>query len=123
MNETADSTRISSREARKWATICHLMALVGLVGNGIGYLVGPLVVWLIKKEDDPFIDEQGKEAVNFQITMFLAALASGLLVLVIIGIVLLLIVAILMTVFPIIAAIKASEGEHYRYPMSIRFIK
>ena len=54
----------------KWAMVCHLAALVGLLGNGIGFLLGPLVVWLFKNEDDPFIDEQGKEAVNFQITMF-----------------------------------------------------
>jgi len=50
--------------------VCHLAALVGLLGNGIGFLLGPLVVWLFKKEDDPFIDEQGKEAVSFQIIMF-----------------------------------------------------
>jgi len=123
MTETTDLKALSPREARKWAMICHLMALVGLLGNGIGFLVGPLIVWLIKKEDDPFIDEQGKEAVNFQITMFIAAFVSGLLILVAIGIVLLIVVGILMTVFPIVAAIRANEGEHYRYPLSIRFIE
>ena len=112
-----------SKEVRKWAMLCHLSALVGLIGNGIGFLVAPLAVWLIKKEDDPFIDEQGKEAVNFQITMFIAAFVSALLIVVIIGIVMLIGVAILMTVLPIIAAIKANDGEHYRYPLSLRIIK
>jgi uncharacterized Tic20 family protein len=80
------------REVRKWATICHIIALVGLLGNGIGFLVGPLVVWLLKREDHPFIDQQGKEAVNFQITAFMALFASALLTLLVVGFGLLLIV-------------------------------
>jgi len=123
MTETANSTAKLPEKARKWAMICHLAALAGLLGNGIGYLIGPLVVWLAKKEDDPFIDEQGREAVNFQITMFIAAFVCAPLILVVIGIILLIGIGILMTVFPIIAAIRANEGEHYRYPLSIRFIK
>lgn len=123
MPETTTSKSLSPREVNKWAMICHLIALVGLLGNGIGFLVGPLVVWLVKKEEDPFIDEQGKEAVNFQITMLIAAFISGLLTLIFIGFLLLIGVGLLMIIFPIIAAIKANEGEHYRYPMSIRFIK
>jgi len=123
MTEATGSNSPTSREANKWAMMCHLIALVGLLGNGIGFLVGPLVVWLVKKEEDPFIDEQGKEAVNFQITMLIAALISGLLTLVVIGILFLIVVGLLMIIFPIIAATKASEGVHYRYPMSIRFIK
>ena len=112
-----------AQEARKWAMICHLIALVGLLGNGIGFLIGPLVVWLLKRNDDPFIDEQGKEAVNYQITMLIAALISGLLTVIVIGFALLVVVVILMIVFPVIAALKASDGEHYRYPLSSRFIK
>jgi uncharacterized Tic20 family protein len=122
MTEAAN-TNVLPREACKWAMICHIVALVGLLGNGIGFLLGPLLAWLIKKDDHPFIDEQGKEAVNFQITMFIAAFLSALLVLVLIGILFLIVVGILMIVFPIIAAIRANEGEHYRYPLSIRFIK
>jgi uncharacterized protein len=123
MNEEADNLTPISRDARQWAMICHLAALSGLLGNGIGFLVGPLAIWLIKRGDDPFIDDQGKEAVNFQITMFIAAFVSALLILLIIGIGLLIMVGVSMVVFPIIAAIKASEGKHYRYPISIRFIK
>ena len=112
-----------SREARKWAMLCHLVALVGLLGNGVGFLLGPLVVWLLKREDDPFVDEQGKEAVNFQITMFIAALICAPFVLVLIGILFLIVIGLMMTIFPIIGAIKANEGESYRYPLSFRFIK
>jgi uncharacterized Tic20 family protein len=122
MTENASSTDIS-KDARNWAMACHLSALVGLLGNGIGFLLGPLVVWLVKKNDDPFIDEQGKEAVNFQITMLLAALVSAILILVIIGIFLLIVVAIVATVLPIIGAIKASEGEHFKYPFALRLVK
>lgn len=120
---TATATAGPSRDARKWAMICHVIALVGLLGNGIGFLLGPLILWMIKKEDDPFVDEQGKEAVNFQITMFLAMMLSAVLALVLIGFVLLVIGFLMMIIFPIIAAMKANEGEHYRYPISIRFIK
>lgn len=76
-----------------------------------------------RKDEHPFIDEQGKEAVNFQITMLLAAVVSGLLIFVIVGIPLLVAVGLLMTVLPIVAAVKANGGEHYRYPLSIRLIK
>ena len=121
--ESIGSTTLASEEARKWAMICHLVALVGLLGNGIGFVVGPLVVWLLKKDEDPFIDEQGKEAVNFQITMMIAALISVALMLILIGFLLITIVGAMMIIFPIIGASKANAGEHYRYPLTIRFIK
>ena len=121
--QESHETEVITREARQWAMTCHLIALVGLLGNGIGFVLGPLIVWLLKKEDHPYIDEQGKESLNFQITMFIALLISGVLALVFIGFVLLFIAGIVMTVFPIIGAIRANEGVHYRYPISIRFVK
>ena len=95
---------------------------MGLLGNGIGFLIGPLVVWLIKRDDDPLIEEQGKEAVNFQLTMFLAIFLSALLTFVLIGIPFLITFGLMMVIFPIIAAVKTSNGERYRYPISIRFL-
>ena len=112
-----------SEEARKWGMIVHLSALVGLLGNGIGFLLGPLAVWLMKREDDPFIDANGKEAVNFQITIMLAAIVSAFLILILVGFLLLAIIGVMAVVFPIVAGLKAKEGEVYRYPMTIRFIK
>ena len=123
MGDASASMSGPSEEARKWGMIVHLSALVGLLGNGIGFLLGPLAVWLMKREEDPFIDANGKEAVNFQITMMLAAIVSAFLILILIGFVLLAIIGIMAVVLPILAGIKAKEGEVYRYPLTIRFIK
>ena len=111
-----------SQDAKKWATICHISALLGLFG-GVGFIVGPLVVWLIKRNDDPFIDEQGTEAVNFQITMVIAFLICIPLLFILIGLPLMLLVGAVDIIFAIIAAMKANDGVHYRYPLSIRMIK
>lgn len=111
------------KEARNWAMACHMMALTGLLGNGIGLLVGPLVVWLVKREDHPFVNEQGKEAVNFQLTMFIAFFAAAILVFAVIGLFLLPILGILDVVLVIVGGIKASNGEHFRYPLAIKFLK
>lgn len=110
-------------EARNWAMGCHLIALVGLLGNGLGFLVGPLIVWLVKREDHPFIDEQGKESVNFQITMMGALIVCIPLIFVAVGIVLVPLIGVFDVVMTIIGGIKASNGEHWRYPLTIRFIK
>ena len=109
-------------DARKWASLCHIVALSGLIGNGVGFVLGPLVVWLIKKDEYSFVEEQGKEAINFQITMIIAAIISGILTIVVVGFFLLVAVGIVMIAFPIIAAVKASNGEHYKYPFTVRFI-
>ena len=79
-------------------------ALVGLLGNGIGFLVGPLIVWLIKREDHPFLDEQGKEALNFQLTMFAAFMVAVILIFVAFGILLLPLLGIYYVVLVIAAA-------------------
>lgn len=122
MNQEVTSESTIPREARQWGMIVHIIALTGLV-SGIGFLLGPLIVWLLKKEDHPFVDQQGKEAVNFQITMFIAAIISGFLTLILIGFVLLAVVGLLMVIFPIIGAIKANDGTTYKYPFTIRLIK
>jgi len=111
------------REERKWAMICHISALIGLLGNGVGFVVAPLIIWLLKREEYPFVDEQGKEIVNFQITMFIVMLICGILSLVVIGIPLMILTGLLMVILPVIGAIKANDGEHFRYPLTIRFIK
>ena len=116
-----------SPDARKWAMIAHLSALVGLLGNGIGFVIGPLLVWAIKKDSHPFVDEQGKEAINFQLTVIITGVAAIILGFTVIGLVvaipLILVTAILAVVFPIIGGIRANEGHHYRYPFSWRLIK
>lgn len=111
-----------SAEERKWAMLVHFSALSGLV-IPFGNLLGPLVVWLLKKDQSVFVDDQGKEALNFQLSMLIYSLISGLLVIVGIGIVLLGIIGILVLVLSVMAGIKANEGVYYRYPLTYRLIQ
>jgi len=109
------STEVS-KDARMWGMLCHLLGLFTC-------FIGPLIIWLIKKDEDPFIDNQGKEALNFQITVAIAGIVSAVLAAICIGFILGIAVSIADLVFSIIASIKANGGEKYRYPVSIRFIK
>ncbi|MFZ2149132.1 MAG: DUF4870 domain-containing protein [Sedimentisphaerales bacterium] len=111
------------KDARMWAMICHLAGLAGLVVPVVGCVVGPLVVWQIKKEEFTFVNEQGKEAVNFQISMLIYGIVAGLLCFVCVGVVLLPAVAVFDLIFLLIASVKTNNGLHYRYPLTIRFIK
>ncbi|MGF6397744.1 putative Tic20 family protein [Pseudomonas frederiksbergensis] len=88
-----------------------------------GTLIGPLILWQMKRESDPFIDAQGKEALNFQITVAIASAICFLLMVVIIGFFLFGLVAIGALVLTIIAGVKANEGFPYRYPFTWRLIK
>ena len=117
--ETAQQGEVSKeigKDARMWAMLCHLLAIF------TGF-IAPLIIWLVKKEDDPFIDNQGKEALNFQITVAIAMLVAWLLCFACIGFVLVPAVWIVDLVFCIIASVKANNGVAYRYPLTIRFIK
>ena len=109
-------------EDKTWGMIAHLAALSGFI-IPFGNIIGPLVVWLIKKDTMPFVDDQGKESLNFQITVTIAAIVCFALMLVLIGLLLLPLVALASLIMTIIAAIKANEGQNYRYPFAIRFIK
>ena len=98
------------------AMLCHILAIF------TGFL-GPLIIWLIKKDDSPFVDRHGKEALNFQLTILIAWVASGLLAFVCIGFILMPVIGIVDLVLCILAAVKSSRGEDYRYPINIRFVK
>ena len=110
-----------SAEERQWAMFAHLSALIGLV-IPLGNLIGPLVIWLMKKESMPFVDQQGKEALNFQITVLIAMMISAVLIIVVIGFVLMFLVGLAALVLTIMAGIKANEGVAYRYPLTLRLI-
>jgi len=112
----------TNKDAKTWGMLSHLSALAGLIIPG-GFFIGPLVVWLIKKNEMPFVDDQGKEALNFQLTALIALVIAGILCLVLIGFLLLPVIGIADLVFTIIAAIKANEGIRYRYPLNFRFLK
>jgi len=103
--------------------LCHLSALLGLVLISFGHILGPLVVWLLKKNDDSFIDEQGKESLNFQISMTIYVVIAAILCVILVGFVLLGVLVIANVILVVVASIKASNGESYRYPFTIRLIK
>lgn len=110
------------KDHRTWGMLCHLSALSGYI-IPFGMIIGPLVVWMMKKEEMPFVGEQGKEALNFQITVIGAIIVCILLFFLVIPLFLIPVIGICDLVFIIIGAIKANEGTHYRYPFAIRLIK
>ena len=113
---------LPDKDARNWGMICHLSALFGCV-IPFGNVLAPLIVWSIKKGDHPFIDDQGMEALNFQLTVALCLIASSVLIVVVIGLLLIPVIIIYTLIMIIVASIKANEGEYYRYPVTIRFFK
>lgn len=121
-NELTQASPAPDKDARTWGMICHLAALSGFV-LPFGHVLGPLVIWAIKRDDSPFIDEQGKEALNFQLTMTIAFFIALALVVVLIGFALIGVLCVYDFVMIVVAAIKANEGVPYRYPFTIRFIK
>jgi hypothetical protein len=113
---------MNEKDARTWAMLSHIGAFAGYI-IPFGHIIAPLIIWLIKKDESPFVDDQGKESLNFQISMSIYALIAALLTLVVIGVVLLIAVVIFDVIMVIIAAVRANSGERYRYPLCMRFIK
>jgi hypothetical protein len=117
-------------EERQWAMFAHLAALVAMWLGGLGFL-GPLVIWLIKKDTSRFIDDKGK-ALNFQLNMLLAGIVLGMLagplILFTLGLGFAIVVPLALAlvaygiVMPILAALKVNAGETYRYPFIIRIV-
>ena len=122
METTPPSTSVTSSNIRTWCVLCHASALLGLFFHFLGHIFGPLIVWLLKRGDGAEIDAHGKESLNFQLSMLIYDAVAVILCFVLIGIPILLLLWVLNTVLVIIASIKASDGELYRYPLTIRFI-
>lgn len=124
-------TESIDKDSRLWGTFCHLSGALGLIGVPFGGIAGPLVIWLIKREDYPFVEDQGKEALNFQISMMIYFMIGGFaamlmiftMILAPVGIPVFLALYIFEVVQIILASIKANEGQYYRYPLTIRFIQ
>jgi hypothetical protein len=112
-----------TNEAKNWAMLCHLAALLAAPLVGFGHIVGPLFVWLLKRNEHPFIDHHGRESLNFQISMSIYALVVLPLLCIVIGIPLLIALGVADVILVVVAAIKASSGQPYRYPLSIRLVK
>jgi len=119
----AGSHEPSSME-RNWAMGCHLAGLCGIViPVPFGGLVATMLIWLLKREEGPFIDDQGKEALNFQMTILIYVFGCIMLIFIGIGILLLFPLILYAFICIVIAAVKASEGVRFRYPGCIHFIK
>lgn len=111
----------SNPESRMWAMLAHLSALSGFV-IPFGNIIGPLVIWLVKRDEMSFVNDQAKEALNFNISMTIYMVVAGVLVFVLIGIPLLIVLGIAWLVLAILAAVKANEGTAYRYPLTLRLV-
>lgn len=110
------------RETRQWALFLHLSMLAGHVVPG-GGIVAPILIWQLKKDELPELDPHGKNAANWIISSIIYALICIPLIFVVVGIPMLIVLGALSVVFPIIAAVKANEGQVWRYPMTITFLK
>lgn len=131
--------QLSESEDRTWGMLCHLAAFAGLLLPSLGNIIGPLIVWLIKRDTSPFVDAHGKESLNFQISMTIylyvggavvfgfgillsLLLCLGSLMTIFLGL-MLSCLAIFAIVYQIIAAARANDGGFLRYPLTIRFFR
>lgn len=124
---------VPSAEEKQWALFAHLSAIGGAIVTGpffaVGCFLGPLIIWLVKKDTMPFVADQAKEALNFNITIALIGVALMILIAITLGIFIFValpvggIICIGWLVFTVVAAIKASEGVAYRYPIALRLVK
>ena len=117
-----DQENMPTQDEKQMGMFCHLVAFAGVI-IPLGSVLGPLIIWLMKKDQSEYIDYHGKEALNFQITMLIAAFVCILLMFVFIGIILMFGLFVFWLIVVIIGAIKANEGLRYQYPLTIRFIK
>ncbi len=112
-----------TKDERKWAMLCHLSALSAYIGIPFGSILGPLVVWLLRRDTSAFVDQHGREAINFHISMALYVIVASILCVILIGVPILFALIIFSFISIVIATVRASDGRSYRYPMTIQFMK
>lgn len=122
METIPPTVTVTTTHNRTWCVLCHAAALLGVFFHFPGHILGPLIVWLAKRGDGADIDAHGKESLNFQFTWLIYDLIAFVLCFVVIGIPILIVLWLANIVLVIIASIRASEGELYRYPLTIRFL-
>jgi uncharacterized Tic20 family protein len=113
---------MDAKQERTWAMLCHLGALAGYI-IPFGNIIAPLIIWMVKKDESDLVKDQGKESLNFQISLAIGYLICIPLFFILIGFFLMIALGIYALVMIIIASMKANEGQKYRYPICIRFIK
>ncbi len=127
--EQERGVNLTTNEERTYGMVIHLSALAAYVVPALGAVLGPLVAWLVWKDKSAYADDQGKEAINFQLSLFTisAALIVSSIVTLGLGFIvtgpILGALAVAQVVFIVLATIAASKGEKYRYPWSIKFVK
>ncbi len=107
---------------RNWAMLCHLSAFAGYFFP-FGGIIGPLICWLSKRDESSWVNINGKASLNFQLSILLYMILATPLCIIIIGIPIIVFLGVLEIVCIVIASIKASKGEWYKYPLSIPFIQ
>ena len=110
------------QDENMWAMFCHLSAFAGYIVP-FGSILGPLIIWSIKKQEYPQIDAHGKEALNFNISIAIYMIISAILIIIVVGIFMLIALWVFQTVMVIMASIKANNGEFFKYPLTIQIIK
>lgn len=115
-------TPVPTKNEQTMGMLCHLLALTGYA-IPFGNMIGPLIVWMMKREEMPFVESEGKSSLNFQISMTIYHLIAIALCFVVIGFLVLPIIMIVNVVLVVLASTKAAAGVSYQYPFSIRFIQ
>ncbi len=109
-------------EEKTAGMLCHLLALCGLLPIPFAAIIGPLIFWIIKKDTSPFVDDQGKESLNFQISIAIYLICCIPLIFIVIGILFMIVIGIGSTIMVIVASVRTASGRVHRYPMTIRFL-
>ncbi len=120
--ETPVERILPSKDERTWAMLCHFSTYIGFIFP-FGNIIVPLIIWLSKREDLPLVEDQGREVLNFQISMTIYFIISGILCIILIGIPILIGLIIFDFIITIVAAISANDGKYYRYPINLKLIK
>lgn len=122
--EDKGNVQVDQKQERMWAMFAHLSALANLIVwlPGVN-IIGPLVIWLVKKNEMPLVEKEGKEALNFQISMAIYGAVAFILCFIVIGMALLPLIALANLILVIMASVKVSNGETFTYPCTIRLIK
>ncbi len=116
MGNESTPTYMPSSDEKTFAILAHVLTIVSS-------FIAPLIIYLVKKDESPYVAEHAKEALNFQITMFILYIISFILIFILIGILFIWLLSVANLVLIIVATIKASENKMYRYPFNLRLIK
>jgi hypothetical protein len=120
--EVRDEVKVLSESERNWAMLCHLSAFAGFFFP-FGGIIGPLICWLTRKDESAWVDVNGKASMNFQLSILLYIVLTIPLLFIIVGIPIMMFLGALKVICIIIASVKSSKGEKFRYPLSIPFLQ